>query len=179
MPKPGLFFASWFKYTQISSNVKTVDHNNSLPRIAKRLDASLNRFFFAFGHYIPYPYYDPIYNILSGGEYYPARWYVGYNPVIPGIEEGHRQKPQKVNPIISPNPIVDKAVISYTIPTSGDVSLKLYSTDGRLVKILDQGYRAAGNYTSVIKGDGLPAGTNFLILEMKNYKNTHSLVLVH
>lgn len=155
------------------------DYNNSLPQIAKRLDASLNRFFFAFGHYIPYPYYEPIYNILSGGPAYPCRWYVGYNPVVPGVEEGHYQKPKKINLSVSPNPIANRAVVSYTIPASGVVSLKIYSADGRLVKTLEQGYRLTGDYTLRIETGELPNGTYILVLDTIKGSDSEILIVIH
>ena len=166
-------------HTPISLTFGITEHNNSLPQIAKRLDDNLGRFFFAFGHYIHYPYDDPIYNILFGGPCYPARWYVGYNPIIPGIEEHKNETPKKLALNIAPNPVGNQTSITYALPKSGNVSLKLYTADGRLVQTIDQGQRCAGFYTTKIDTRELANGAYVVVLKTDNRIVSGKLVIAH
>ncbi|MEO0226227.1 MAG: T9SS type A sorting domain-containing protein, partial [candidate division WOR-3 bacterium] len=66
---------------------------------------------------------------------------------------------------VTPNPVMDRAVISYTLVNRSPVELKIYSTDGRLITTLLNRYEDAGAHRFIwnIKND-LPAGVYLLYL---------------
>ncbi|MCX7995755.1 MAG: T9SS type A sorting domain-containing protein, partial [candidate division WOR-3 bacterium] len=81
-----------------------------------------------------------------GWQYYnPARWYWGRQPIT-GIAEQKLEKPRKFSLDISPNPARDNVMITYTILKPQTVSLKVYSIDGRLLKMVEKGYKNVGTY---------------------------------
>jgi hypothetical protein len=48
------------------------------------------------------------------------------------------------------------ARVSYSVPQSGNVSLKLYGVTGKLAITLASGYHAAGNYAYRLPPIGFP-----------------------
>jgi hypothetical protein len=64
-----------------------------------------------------------------------------------------------------PNPFRGSATISYTIPTSGHVSLALFDVLGRRVRTLADGVESAGRHDVSLSGEGLPSGVYFYRLE--------------
>jgi outer membrane protein assembly factor BamB len=67
---------------------------------------------------------------------------------------------------VFPNPFNKIATVHYTVPISGNVSLKLYNATGRLVKTLIEGHINAGSYTYKFEVRSskfeIPAGIYFL-----------------
>ena len=57
-----------------------------------------------------------------------------------------------------PNPSRDVAEISYTLPTRGEVTLALYDGNGRLVRVLEQGMREAGEQRVMVRVSDLSSG---------------------
>jgi len=154
------------------------DHNNCLWQIAKRVDSSGNgQFFFAFGCSISDPLLDLYANIQSGSPT-PSRWYVGRNPIV-GIAEHKNEAPKKLALNIAPNPVGNQTSITYALPKSGNVSLKLYTADGRLVQTIDQGQRCAGFYTTKIDTRELANGAYVVVLKTDNRMVSGKLVIVH
>jgi len=80
---------------------------------------------------------------------------------------------------MSPNPFRNATSISYTLPKSGDVSLRLYDVTGRWVSTLASGYHPAGTYSSQLTADGsqLSAGIYLLRYEAGEYRATEKLVI--
>ena len=67
----------------------------------------------------------------------------------------HSQKPEISKLILSqnyPNPYRHNTTISYAIPKSGKVSLKIYNIKGQLVKTLVNGHKEKGYYTEIWDG---------------------------
>jgi hypothetical protein len=154
------------------------DHNNCLWQIAKRVDSSGNgQFFFAFGCSISDPLLDLYANIQSGSPT-PSRWYVGRNPIV-GIAEHKNEAPKKLALNIAPNPVRNQTSITYALPKSGNVSLKLYTADGRLVQTIDQGQRCAGFYTTKIDTRELANGAYVVVLKTDNRMVSGKLVIAH
>jgi hypothetical protein len=85
--------------------------------------------------------------------------------VKPGVEEQNTDTPKIANLIISPNPSVHNARVSYTLPKSCNVSIKLFDIAGRLVKKLDEGFKEAGTHSLNIDTNELSSGTLFLIID--------------
>ncbi len=105
--------------------------------------------------------------------------YVHFLELQVGIEENETDVPSKLTFNLFPNPAADHAHISFTLPVSGNVSLKLFSVDGRLVKIVENGHKPAGVYAADLRTSELVNGTYFLVLDTEVGKQTRSLVVVH
>jgi hypothetical protein len=80
---------------------------------------------------------------------------------------------------INPNPCSRTAMIAYSVPGPGYVSLKLYDVTGKLVRTLADGYRTAGEYGSPLTANGLrlSAGIYLLKYEAGDYRATEKLVI--
>lgn len=48
-----------------------------------------------------------------------------------------------------PNPFNPSTTIEYTLPTSGDVELKIFDINGKLIRTLDHSFREAGYHKTV------------------------------
>ena len=80
---------------------------------------------------------------------------------------------------VAPNPFTTHATIRYTIPISGEVTLKLYNTTGRLLETFTDAYHNTGTYKFEIRPetDEIPAGIYFLKYETKTYQRNIKLVI--
>jgi hypothetical protein len=81
-----------------------------------------------------------------------------------------------------PNPVRSRATICWQVPVLGDVSLKVYSTAGQLVKVLADGRTKPGAYTSVWNGTDaggrrLAAGVYFYTLDNGSKRIGRKVVL--
>jgi hypothetical protein len=77
-----------------------------------------------------------------------------------------------------PNPFNPVTQISYELPKSSHVSLKIYDTNGRLVSDLVKGYKEAGRYQVVFDGSRLASGVYFYRLETGSFLETKRMVLL-
>jgi hypothetical protein len=84
-----------------------------------------------------------------------------------------------------PNPFMGSTTLSYNLPTSNFISLKIYDISGRLVKVIEEGKKKAGFYN--LKWDGrddkkrtLPSGFYFLrfTVDDLSYSETKKLLLI-
>ena len=80
---------------------------------------------------------------------------------------------------IAPNPFSAASEISFTLPRSGDVSLKLYDVTGKLVSVLASGRYPAGSYSCALSAArySLVAGVYLLKLENGDCASTAKLIL--
>jgi len=78
---------------------------------------------------------------------------------------------------IAPNPFTSSAAISYTLPRTGNVSLKLFDVAGKLVTTLAQGYTRAGSYTTSINAARLASGIYLLKFDLDGQVTTQKLIL--
>jgi hypothetical protein len=101
-----------------------------------------------------------------------------FSKTLIGIEEQKNNRPNFTSMIISPNPSAHASNISYVLPKSGNVSLKLYDATGRLVRNLENGYKDAGNYIHNINTNDLANGTYFVILNAANGKSYKTNLVV-
>ncbi len=81
-----------------------------------------------------------------------------------------------------PNPFNPQTMISFTLPTAQDVSLKVYSTRGRLVRTLVVGQQPAGLHHSVWdgtneRGQGVASGVYYYRLSAEGEQLTGKMVL--
>ena len=77
---------------------------------------------------------------------------------------------------VSPNPARGGTSVAFSLPVSGEASLKVYDAQGRLVRTLVSGTREAGTYRASL--GGLSVGVYFLNLQAGSYRATRSLVVV-
>ena len=80
---------------------------------------------------------------------------------------------------VTPNPFTTATAINYTLPRSGDVSLKLHDITGKLVSTLAGGYHPAGSYSTGLSvvGGKLSAGVYLLKFETEGYNATEKLII--
>ncbi len=107
----------------------------------------------------------------------PVRCWVFHKSWV-GIEEGQTELVQGTSLSLYPNPSVHSTEMSYALVHAGDVSVGLFDAAGRLVRVLDCGYRASGVYTLDINTSELANGTYFVILDTPIDKVSRSLVII-
>ncbi|MDD4214875.1 MAG: T9SS type A sorting domain-containing protein, partial [Bacteroidales bacterium] len=76
-----------------------------------------------------------------------------------------------------PNPFSDKITISYTLPESGGVSLKVYNVLGELVTDFINQTQSAGKYSVDFPGNKLPEGIYTFRMEYESRGVTRSTML--
>ncbi|HPG41365.1 MAG TPA: DUF362 domain-containing protein [bacterium] len=76
-----------------------------------------------------------------------------------------------------PNPFNPSTTFNYTLKESGNVSLTIYDTMGRLVDTVVDGYVPAGEYFITWTASNLPSGVYFYKLQIGGFSTTRKLVL--
>jgi hypothetical protein len=71
-----------------------------------------------------------------------------------------------------PNPFNSSTTISYTLPKAGWTTMDVVDVSGRLVERLSGGWKAAGEYREVWRGQGIPSGSYLLRIESTSTRNT-------
>ena len=77
-----------------------------------------------------------------------------------------------------PNPFNPSTVISYRLPASSHVTLKVYDISGRDVAVLVDAERAAGRYTVTWNASDIPSGAYFYRLTSGGFVETKKMLLV-
>ena len=77
-----------------------------------------------------------------------------------------------------PNPFNPTTTISFSLPTSQLVTIKVYDVVGREVKTLVNELRSAGTYDISFDASSLASGVYFYSLETENFKQTKKMLLV-
>ncbi|MBI5402707.1 MAG: T9SS type A sorting domain-containing protein [Ignavibacteriae bacterium] len=77
-----------------------------------------------------------------------------------------------------PNPFNPVTKISFDLPKSGLVTLKIYDVVGREVKTLVNEVKNAGSYAVQFDGAAFSSGTYFYRLESNNFVSTKKMVLI-
>lgn len=77
-----------------------------------------------------------------------------------------------------PNPFNPSTVISYQIPSTTKISLKIYNTLGQIVAELFDGTRAAGYHEQSFNGSALSSGIYFYELKAENFIDMKKFVLM-
>jgi hypothetical protein len=78
---------------------------------------------------------------------------------------------------VSPNPCQGRAVVAYSLPRSGDVSLKLFDVTGKLAATLASGLYQAGVARVELPDSGLNPGVYVLKLESGSSSQTRKLII--
>jgi hypothetical protein len=77
-----------------------------------------------------------------------------------------------------PNPFNPNTVISYSLPSATNVKLIVYNTLGQTIKVLESGYKNAGNYSINFNASDLPSGIYFYKLEAGKYTQIKKMILI-
>jgi hypothetical protein len=77
-----------------------------------------------------------------------------------------------------PNPFNSTTLIAFTVPKEGDVTLRLFDSNGRLVRDLASSWWSAGTHRALIDGSGLAGGTYFIQMEAGKTKLERKIQLV-
>lgn len=77
-----------------------------------------------------------------------------------------------------PNPFNPETTIKYSIPGTGNVSLKVFDVLGNEIAILVEGIKPAGNYSINFNGSKLSSGVYIYKLRSGNFIDTKKLVLL-
>jgi len=76
-----------------------------------------------------------------------------------------------------PNPFAGSVNISYILPESGNVTIKLYDVTGRELKLVYSGNQTTGKYSMLYDAVGLSNGIYQLVIQTKNYKQSRKVVV--
>jgi len=77
-----------------------------------------------------------------------------------------------------PNPFNPSTLISFGIPESGLVSLKIYNLLGEEVRTLINNFKTAGTYRIEFNGIGLPTGVYLYRLQTTSFVDTKKMLLI-
>jgi hypothetical protein len=77
-----------------------------------------------------------------------------------------------------PNPFNPSTVISYSLPLASNVKLIVYNAPGQTVKVLENGFKNAGNYSVKFNAAELSSGIYFYKLETAEFTQVKKMILV-
>ncbi|MBI9071001.1 MAG: T9SS type A sorting domain-containing protein [Melioribacteraceae bacterium] len=77
-----------------------------------------------------------------------------------------------------PNPFNPTTKISYQLPESGFVSLKVYNSLGKEVAELVNGMKTEGRYNAVFDASNLSSGIYFYTIQVNDFTQTNKMLLV-
>lgn len=91
-----------------------------------------------------------------------------YDPALPG----------SLNLRHAPNPVSQTARISFDLPITTHVTLRLLNSNGSAVRILAEGRYQAGTHTIMLDTSGLPSGLYLYRLEAEGVSRTNKLLVM-
>ncbi len=77
-----------------------------------------------------------------------------------------------------PNPFNPGTIISYSLPSAGEMSLKIYNSLGQEVKTIYSGFRNAGHYKESFSAEGLASGVYYYRLNCGGHTESKRMILV-
>ena len=77
-----------------------------------------------------------------------------------------------------PNPFNPTTMISYSIPHSGYITLKVYNLLGEEIATLFEGFRKSGDYVANFNASGLASGIYLYRFSAENFTATKKFVLL-
>lgn len=77
-----------------------------------------------------------------------------------------------------PNPFNPVTKISYALPKSSNVILKVFDMLGKEVSVIENGFKNAGNYTVEFDASKLTSGMYFYKIEAGDFKDTKKMMLL-
>jgi hypothetical protein len=77
-----------------------------------------------------------------------------------------------------PNPFNPNTIINYNLPQASNVKLIVFNTIGQTVKVLENGFMGAGNYSVSFNASELPSGLYFYKIEAGQFSQTKKMMLM-
>jgi hypothetical protein len=77
-----------------------------------------------------------------------------------------------------PNPFNPITIIEYELPVASNVRLTLFDVLGRVLSVVEDGYRAAGYHSIRVNGTELASGVILYRLEAGNFAQTKRMLLI-
>jgi hypothetical protein len=77
-----------------------------------------------------------------------------------------------------PNPFNPSTLISYSLPYASDVKIIVYNSLGQTVRVIENGFKIAGNYSVTFNAANLPSGIYFYKLEAGQLSLVKKMILV-
>jgi uncharacterized protein (TIGR02145 family) len=77
-----------------------------------------------------------------------------------------------------PNPFNPNTVILYSLPLASEVKLIVYNSLGQTVKVLENGFKSAGNYSVNFNASELSSGTYFYKIEAGQFSQIKKMMLL-
>jgi hypothetical protein len=77
-----------------------------------------------------------------------------------------------------PNPFRAETALRFTLPTSQQVSLRVYSVTGQLVRTLVDATLPTGDHSAMFRAGDLPSGAYFAVLRAGSVQMTRTLMLI-
>lgn len=77
-----------------------------------------------------------------------------------------------------PNPFNPTTVVGYTLPSAGQVSVKVYDVSGRMVTTLFDGYATAGNQRHSFDASGLSSGVYLYVVDWNGQRISGKMTLM-
>lgn len=101
------------------------------------------------------------------------------NQGIIGINSEHGELPKQYSLMQNyPNPFNPKTKIKFSLPEPANVTIKVYSSAGKEVSLLHNGFLKAGNYNVDYNAQGLGSGVYFCRLTAGSITKTIKMLLV-
>lgn len=97
------------------------------------------------------------------------------------FELGVEEKPEELvleSPVITPNPLINSATLSFTIPRKEDVVIKIYDITGSFVNTLVSDRYNAGKHTLSLNTDNFASGVYFLRMNIGSLSMVRKFVVV-
>ena len=82
------------------------------------------------------------------------------------------------NYTIFPNPFNREVTLSFTLSTGGQVSVKIYNSNGVEVRAISQNYEGSGNHKINLALDDLPAGVYICTLQTETSVSVQKIVKI-
>ena len=102
----------------------------------------------------------------------------GFSNVVTGLEDEFNSISEYRLNQNYPNPFNPTTTISYTIPMTSNVSLKIFNVLGKEVATLVNETKSAGNYSINFNASGLSSGVYFYQLTTDNFTSTKKFTLM-
>jgi hypothetical protein len=77
-----------------------------------------------------------------------------------------------------PNPFNPSTLISWSLPSASNSKLSVFNALGQTIKILDNGFKQAGNYSINFNAANLPGGIYFYKLEAGQFSQVKKMILI-
>lgn len=97
-----------------------------------------------------------------------------YSMVVSALIDGKEEYAVRQN---YPNPFHGETTIQYTLPAKSKVNVTVYDMNGRVMKVLLNATKDAGNHALVFYSGSLPAGMYYYQVQAGDFKDTKKMVV--